>query len=407
MEKEKKRHILIIISCVIASFGLWFYISTSVNPIKTITIKNVPVAVTNKDALTQAGLIELPGQQYTVDVKIKGPITEIYQVTRDQIKVEVNMSKYALKKGENTIPVDITNNSSYTSISIPNSEPVFVKVNLDKYMEKSFPVITSMLDIKTLQGYLSMPAVLNPVEAVVSGPAKYVSMVNSVQAAGTIKESSKDSSTTVSLKAVDEAKRVISEVSVKPAYAEALVPVKKIKTVRINVKTTGKLPKNFILNSVVSNPDKIDLAADEKTIDSIDSIDTEPVDLSKIGDTKSAAVNLVIPDGVKNVNNITQVNVTFALDKIVQKNYTINVSYKNLGDSLTAVLDKQSVSIVVEGSEKIVNDNLKSSDFAAAVDLGSLIEGGPYIKNIDITMPQGVTKVPQTPETVSVTITKK
>lgn len=407
MEKEKKRQIIIRISCFIAAFGLWFYINSSVNPIITSTIKEVPVSVINKDVLTQAGLVELPGQQYTVDIKIKGPIPDIYQVTKNKIKVEVDMSKYALKKGENAIPVDITNNTNLNNISILNPESVFIKVELDKYMEKSFPIKTDELDIKKEDGYITMTPVLNPSEAVVSGAEEYVKVVTSVQAVGTIKEPSKGIAASVSLKAVDNEKKTITDVTIKPGNTEAVVPVKKIKSVKINVNTTGKVPQNIILNSIVSNIDKIDIAADEKNIDSIKSIDTEPVDLSTINESQSISVKLVIPEGVKNISNTTQVVVSFALDKIVQKNYTVDINFKNLGDTLNSVPDKKSVSIVVQGSEKIVNDSLKNSDFTAVVDLASLTEAGTYSKNIDITMPQGVTKVQADPETVSVTITKK
>lgn len=106
-KSSKKRQIIIQLICLVLSFGLWLYISNVENPVTTYSLDKVPVELINETALNNSGLTLSPNQNVYVDLKLEGPRSELYSIKRDQFKVTVDLGDYVLKKGENSVPVEI------------------------------------------------------------------------------------------------------------------------------------------------------------------------------------------------------------------------------------------------------------------------------------------------------------
>lgn len=402
MDKKKKREeILIRIACLIISFGLWIYIYSVENPIKTNKLSNVPVQILNSDVLANSKLTILPGQNFTVTLSLEGPASEVYAAKPEQFKVELDLGVYAVKKGENKIPVTILQHPPNVNVK---NEGLMVKVILDDLIEKSVPIKLDA-DTSTKTGFYSFDPIVKPTNALVSGPAQYVDSVKWVLAKGSFKNADGDISLTLPLKAVDEAFRDVLEVKVNPTNADVVIPVKKAKTVDINVKTKGTLNKGFLLKSIDAIPTKIDIAGDDATVRNISSIDTEPIDLSLINSSKEVAVKLVVPKNVTLVNSKDIINVKINLETIAQKTISRTIALTNLNEQLKAVLDKDKISIVIQGPESLIND-LKEEDLIPTIDLSGQVEGefnlAPKIKGKD-----GITIISFTPEKIKVTISKK
>ena len=70
----------------------------------------------------------------------------------------------------------------------------------------------------------------------------------------------------------DEAGREVKNVTVEPQTVNVVVPVKKTKKVAIKVETTGNVAYGGILKSVEAVPSTIEIAGDEKVLESINEI---------------------------------------------------------------------------------------------------------------------------------------
>ncbi len=177
MDKEKRQDILIKICCIIASFALWFYIRGTENPITSHSIKNIPVQVLNTEALAQNNLVLLPDQSFKVNLNVKGPASAVYHIDKNKdFKIVVDLSKYALKAGKNTIPIEI--NESPSTVSIV-SENLWIDVQIDTLKEKEVAVIPDVQGDLTPGAYKEEP-VISPSVVKVNGPSKYVDMVQGV-----------------------------------------------------------------------------------------------------------------------------------------------------------------------------------------------------------------------------------
>ena len=88
MDKGESRTLIVKLICVLLSLGLWLYISIVENPLRTYELKNIPVELINEDALTNSKFAFVNKQQFTVDLKLEGPSSEVANVKKEDFKIE-------------------------------------------------------------------------------------------------------------------------------------------------------------------------------------------------------------------------------------------------------------------------------------------------------------------------------
>ncbi len=399
--KNKKQDFLVKIVCLICSFGLWLYVTNVENPNITSTINGVTVQLLNEDVLQNSKLTLSPGQEFKVNVTVQGNSSEVYSLKSDDFKLAVDLSSYALKKGENHIPVDVQQSPSNVNIKRP--ENLKITIDIDDLVEKSVPV-TADINITAKKGSYPAEPVVSPANAVVSGPSQLVDKVEAVIAAGEAKDVENDVALTLPLKAADKNNRAVEYVKINPNTANVVVPVKKGKTVSVNIKTKGKLNSNLLMKSLEANPDKVEITGDEATIRNIQSIDTEAVDLSLITTSKDIVAKLQLPNGVNLVNNNKgTVNLKFVVEGISQKTLNVKVTLKGLKDGLKATLEKDTLSVTIQGPTNIL-DEIK--ELTTEIDISNLGEGTQEVAP-NIVLKEGATLVSVNPAKVKITITKQ
>ncbi|KHD35727.1 hypothetical protein NL50_12220 [Clostridium acetobutylicum] len=403
MEKKTKQEIVIRIMCFIAAFCLWLYISNYENPIKTYKIKNIPVTINNTDVLKDNNLALAPNQKFQITVTIKGNATDVYRVKPSEFKIAADISAYAVKKGENKIPVEIV--KSPGNVSIVQEENMWVNVKIDKIIKKDVSVVIKK---QAKSNYLTgiYDAFPTPSKVSVSGASEIVLNVDHVEGIVDIKNEDEDSFVSkVKLEAVDAKGNVIGNVAIDNKEIDAtLTKRKKSKTVGINVKTTGQSPSGVKIKAITPSTNTIQIVGVGDNVNNLSSIDTEPIDLSKISVGETVQVKLIVPEGVRLTNSNDSINVKIDTDNTVQKTFKVNITTSNLGQDLKAQLSNTTLDVVASGYGTDIN-NVKDGDIKANLDLSNLAEG-TYSQSVNVTLPSGLTKVSQDVDKVNVTITK-
>lgn len=401
MEENRKKQIIVRIACLIASFCLWLYINNYENPIKTYKVKNVTVQISNQDLLKQNNFVLSPNQSFQINLTIKGGAVDVYSAKASDFKLVADLSSYALKKGDNRIPVKIE--KSPNDINVVQTDSLWVNVNIDEYAQKTVPVNTNIQG-KPQVGRYSSEATVNPRSVTVSGPAKNIKLVDHVEVNVNVTNLSSDAELKVTPEPVDSKGNLISDVKVQPGIINVTVPIRNSKSVGINVKTSGQPPSNVSIKSIYSEQNYVNITGSQSELDNVDDIDTENIDLTKITGDAEIKVKLNVPKNIKIVGSDTvlvKVTVQPASQSKSSSNLNANITLINLGENLKAEIKPLSIQVVVSGGTNISADSLK-----ATVDLSNLKEGS-YTLPVNVTMPNGATKVSQTPEKVSVTISKK
>ena len=368
---NKKKEIIIKILCLIASFGLWLYITNVENPIRDYKLSKVPVKILNADTLSDHKLVISPNQNFYVTLDLEGPANEVYKITTDEFKVTANLTGYALKKGENQVPVQIVNYPS--NINVKNNNFLRVTIKLDDYIEKSFQ-IKNDLSLATKQGYHVSSPQINPQSATVSGASEYVNKVKQVVVDGEVKDMKDNLNVNLPLKAIDENGKKVEYVTVSPSNANFSVQLTKGKLVGINVQTKGSVGNRLTLNSITSNINKVELLGDSDELNKINSINTEPIDLSSLTGSKELDVPLQIPKNVQILNGIKSVKVKIIINEYITKDFNVDVNATGLSSGLNATLDKKTIVVSITGMQNEV-DKINQSDLSVTLDLSGRKEG--------------------------------
>lgn len=403
--KIKENQILIKICCVVAAFILWLYIYNIENP--TVERKIVvPVTIVNKSILAQSKLVQVGEKEFSVSLLVKGNASDLYSIKASDFELQSDFNSYVMKKGENTVPVSVK--KSPDDITIINNENLWIKIQLDELKQKTFS-IKAVSQGKVKEGYYALEPILEIQQVEISGAGDVINKVKTIIGSYDLKSASSNINTSLALQAQDISANVLGDVVIKPSSVKVTIPVVKIKTVPINIKLQNNT--SDISKSITAEPEKVDIAGEERIIKDINGIDTESIDLSKIQSEENIQAKLIVPQGVKLVTgtgvvklkiNSSELNNS---NKTSQKEMNLNIQIKNLNDAYTAELSSNSVSVVVSGSESIIN-NLSENSISCYVDASSLTEG-EQTAGVVISLPEGVSLVSQDIQNVKLQVSKK
>lgn len=402
MVPKSDKQIILKIICIAAAFFLWLYINIMEMPVRTVKFRNVPVYIENTDVLDEQKLAVLNPGSYKVTLSLKGNVADIQNISKEQFKLVVDLGSYALRKGTMRMPVQIK--SSPNNISIEKSEDLWIDITFDSVVEKNFAVSAKFEG--TAKDYIfDFKPIVSPKQVTVTGAETYVNKVSGVVAKCQVNDAEDDITMNVPLAAVDDAGKEVSNVSVNPASAEVFIPVNKTKTVGINIKTKGTASSDINVKSIVPEQYNLLIAGKPDALAKVNSIDTQPIDLSTISDSSELNVKLVNPSGITIVNNNGYIKVKVTVDKLSQKTFTVNIQFKNLDASLTVASDTQQASVTLSGYESILNA-VNADNIVCYADMTGLKEGDASAP-LSVTPPQNTTFVSASPGSIKVTVKKK
>ena len=398
MDKTKKRNLIVKGVCLLLSFILWLYVSNVENPTRTSDLKGVTVELLNQEVLNSSNLYLSKNQDLSVDLKLEGKAKDIYSVKKGDFILKTDLSKYALKSGENNIPVEVI--SAPDDVVIKNRFVLTVKVDLEEGIEKTFKV-HSNVETTFKDGVSKKSIKVFPDSVKVSGPESLVKTVESVALKGELLEISKDMSRSFNIVALDSYGNEVSGVKVSESTGKLTVSVGSSKQVSVNTVEKGKLAENLILKGISLSVDSVTIIGDSDKIKSINQVDTEPIDLSSITESKTINVNLKLPDGVYLIDNISNITANIQVEKREEEN-TDKVIPKKIDGINVELIDK--ISVEVSGNSKEVN-GLPAEDIIATASVAGITTAGEQEIPLNVSLKDSNSSVTivNKPEKVKVT----
>ncbi|KRQ87177.1 YbbR-like protein [Caloramator mitchellensis] len=402
MVRKNKQEIIYMILSVFIALILWVYVMGEQNPTQARLIEGIPVYFINLDALEQNNLTILPNQKFTVNLQISGRAMDVYKVKAEDFRVEADMSGF-LKKGYNNIPVEVKTVPKGVKVVYDKGNP-YIRVKVDGLIEKTVPV-NSIIAGNLKEGYAYSMPVLKPNEILIRGPETYVFKASNALVNIDVTNRDNDLSASLPIKIVDSYGDNVQYINYEPKYVDVSLPIKKSKDVDVIIRTKGELPDSKILNYISSKTPKITILGDESLIDRINSIETEPIDLSKIYTSIFKEVPLIIPEGIYTKENKKSITVDISVENKIEKNLTVDLILENGKDEFNYSLSKNSVILTIYGAESVVN-SINSNDISAIIDVAEKEEGEITLP-IKINLPRDIKLKKISQETVLVKITKK
>jgi YbbR domain-containing protein len=376
MDKSEGRTLIVKVICILLSFGLWLYISIVENPLRTYELKNIPVELINQDSLTNSKFTIVNKQQFTVDLKLEGPSSEVVKVKKEDFKIVADMSAYALKNGENTIPVQII--SYPENINIKNNGFLGIKVNLEELIKKEF-TIKSKVKNTFKENIYEKEQTISPSNVTVTGGKSSVDKISEAILTGEEKDIDKNSRKEYGIKFIDSLGNEISDVESDSKTAQLSITITNGKVVPINLKTIGRVSEGFKMDGYELSANNINIMGDSQSLEKIKAIDTEFVDMSSLQEDHEFDVKLNIPEGisVQNGENSIKVKIKVSKEETVTKNLVSNVQYTNLNEGFLLESSKPTVNVTLTGTQTAL-DKVSSQNIKVILDLSNTKEEGTF-----------------------------
>ena len=407
--KTKQKIIVQIVSLFI-SIGLWLYVTNTENPIRTVEVSKVPVQLLNANDLSKQGMALVPNQSIYVDLKVEGYSQDVYKLNKDNFSIKIDLAEYALKLGDNSIPITIVDTPS--NVTVKNTSNLVVTVKIEEIIEKDFNV-ESRIDVAAKANYYVAQPQINPETVTVSGPKSLVSQVKGVVVLGQEDNVFEDIVKNYEVVAIGDSGDTVEGVKLSTERVQVIIKVNPGKSVPIKVGTIGNAGYNINIASMELSQNYVEITGPQYILDSISEIYTEAIDLSRITKNSNMKVDLIFPDGIEKAS-ISYVTVSIEVEEAkesqeneVTREFEVEYTTSGLASDFNMTASSNKVKIVLKGSKNKL-DSINIENIVASIDLSSITDTGQYTETPDANITgdaEGVEII--SVESIIINVTKK
>lgn len=285
-----------ILSLLIAIF-LWYFIITEIDPTIKKDFSNVKVELRNQSLMREAGLELLKNEEYMTNIVVRGKRSAVVGLKEEDISAYVDLGE--VEPGNHRLPIHVR--LSDDSLTIMKTSPTAITIQVDEIVTLNKPV-NVLSQGKPDDNYVLDRISVNPEEVSIKGPKEKVDKVQSVIGYISI-ESAKDTViSSVELTPVDQDKKVIEGLEVKPNSVGVQAVISKAVSVPIEVTYENDQVEGFKKERAILTPIAVMITGDREKIDLVKSIKTETVDARELMQVYTMPLNLLVPEGVHLVN---------------------------------------------------------------------------------------------------------
>ena len=336
--------------------------------------RNINVVYSQTEQLKKSGIVVTSPEEIKVNVKIAGRRNDILAITDKDITAKVDLSGYSAGKKRVSIDVDVP-----SKVELVDYSPKEVLFDFDNIVNRERPVTVETTG-KVASGYILADKEIRPQSVFIKGPKTLVNRVSEVIAYVDVSESTKDLNVTVPIKLVDVDGKEVNGLEKEPNVVDVFIPVKRVKTVPIEIQTEGSVPQGYEMGNIKVFPSTVKIMGDEDELAAVKSIKTEVVNISTFLEKESVELKLIIPEGIELAEPSIKPSADIDIHKIIEKTMEYNldeISVNNLGGGLS--IDNNAtapshIAVTVKGSDKII-EPLTKEDLPLFIDLDGLGEG--------------------------------
>ena len=383
---------------VLIALVLWLAIVNVNDPEKTITVSNIPISVTNENAITSRDMVyNVKSEQY-LNITVSGKRSIVSNLSAEDFRATASLKELSKV---NSIPVDVTtkNASLGRKITIVKQSAQTILVDVENVEEKDFTDLVAEYTGKVADGYVAGLSSMSTDEVTVKAPTSIIDKIKKVAVRcsldGTNTNISKKCPVILYDKNDKEIKSDEIELSDKKIRVNVnVLRAKQVPISTINKDELGKPADGYVVDDVILSSDSITVYGSEESLDSIESLDIQDdIDVSDAkGDvTQNIDVTGKLPKGLS-VSGESTITVKVLIKKLITRTFEYDASEVSLND-LSSDLDVQlvtkKVKVTLQGEEEVISQ-LTKDDMAISADLGKVKEGTTTV-HVDVAVPDNTT----------------
>ncbi len=377
---------LLVLSLVI-SFGIWVGVSASSGETVSYTVSDIPLDMELSDDAVEDGLtvVSVDGvsvDEYTASVRVSGNSITVGSLTSSDLQVYGTNLGNIVASGTYNVTLAARSQGVKSNYSILSVSPSEVTVVVDRNIEKEFTIESKITANTPSEYYMGSPT-FSSKSVIVSGPELSVSQIASVAVSMEVENELTETTTIENQKVIlldsngDEI--VDDSLIIEPATVDVTIPVLVKKTVPIELACENQPLGLNIDDYVTISPEEIEIAASADIIDSISSIEIGTLDFTTLDYSQgeqTLTFDVVMPEGVRNLNSIETVSVTFDFSDISTTTLEVtSFRFLNVPDGYEAAYSEySSIQVKVIGLTSQI-ENITADNLQATVDMTNATMG--------------------------------
>ncbi len=329
---------------------IWFLICEYVDPDTDTTVNNISISMEYDGSVPQKeGLGVMTAIEDTVSVRVSGSRDTVALMNPNKITAFVDISNVT-RSGEYDLPVKIDMGGQNLKLVDQSIETVRVKfdTNVVSSVKVNVKVNGGVAD-----GYiLEEPTMLNNF-VTVTGPKTIVDTIVSADIDITQDIFKETNTFNCAYTLVDKDGNAVPTtfLQVDVEKVDVTVAVVKEKTVPLKVSivnSSGGTDSGFCTAKI--QPENITITGNAEVLDSINAIDLGVIDVAEKTENFDTSIAVVLPNGVKNVNNVETVKVSVTFNDVQTRTIKVSkIALENLPDGTNAKISENNLTIKVRG----------------------------------------------------------
>lgn len=308
MKKLFEKNSVLKIMAFLISVVIWLYITVVVNPYVEETVRDIPIQFTGGEQLDANNLSLVSESVSDVTVKVKGNRRRMGSYDMKSIIAKVDMSNITYA-GTVELPIDIV--VPFEHESITSRSDYSVSIVTEKSVEKTLDIVPAPIG-RLADNFMPGDIEVEPKSVKIKGAESLIGKVESAAVVFNYNNADVDIDVAeaIRLYGVDGEEITSRDILFERIQknidnAKVHCPVLKLKKVDVKLDVSGDAHnKKFS-----SKPDSVLIyAADGLTAD-VEEIRTMPIDINSFKDKDKIKVKLIIPAGIKVLEDITEVEV--------------------------------------------------------------------------------------------------
>ncbi|MDT8305997.1 MAG: CdaR family protein [Anaerolineae bacterium] len=307
----------------------------------------------------------------TVELGVQGPASVVNQLDRDDFVAELDLTD--VRPGESTLPITVRFQEE--TLELVWQVPQQVSLQVERIVTKEVPVRLE-LEGGVARGYVVGEPFLDPATIEVTGVSSRVEALAEARVTVFMDNPQQDMVVTRRPIFYDQQGNIASVNALNVGAEEVVitVPVDQLAgfTAKpIIVNWQGEVAQGYRLVDVRVEPDSVLLTGSPAQLDRFTRVQTEPIDISGLRESRTMQVSLDLPPGIE-LDEVQPVYVEIEIEPILTSSVIRKTpEIRALEEGLTLTLDADEVRVFVYGPlDKL--DSLSEEDVRVTLDLFGL-----------------------------------
>jgi YbbR domain-containing protein len=233
-----------------------------------------------------------------------------------------------------------------------------------------------------------------------------VNAVKKVSASIDVSDKTTTVESTLPVRVLDAQNKEQKGITFRPEVVEVTVPIVPVSNVQVLPNINGNPPEGYIIRDVRIDPPTVVVTGGYDILNSLQSINTESINVEGATSTVSADVKLILPKGITIFDEeIQTARVTVEIERLATTTFRVSsdeIQVLNIPLESEAELKRMEVLLTVSGPESII-DKVNKNMIKLNIDVADLAEGEHLVSlRADISRPYKIIQVE--PSDITVTL---